>query len=139
MGVYRSYKSEELILDKNLILSIDRDSFPNLPNLKSLSLADNKIGSLDNGALDCLINLEHLNLSTNGITHIATNTFMRLSKLKELKLVSNKFQSLNFGIFNGLESLEILDLNENLQLETIDNNVFFQLKNLKFSSLKTTK
>jgi Leucine-rich repeat (LRR) protein len=82
-------------------------------NLIYLSLDDNAIESLSEGAFAGLTQLKELYLSNNNLAYLPSKIFNGLSNLQILELSWNNLLSLSEGIFNGLTKLEALDLSHN--------------------------
>lgn len=91
----------------NNLTEID-DSIKLVPNVKVLSLNQNKISSISN--LSSLTELTHLNISDNLIS-ICDNLHTKLGNVVSLNLSQNNISSLHG--FSKLYSLESLDVSSN--------------------------
>lgn len=111
-----SSDTTELIVVKNKIQKVYRDSFISLTNIIYLDLSHGKIRIIENGSFDPLQRLEFLNLSYNsGIKRFPERIFSRLSNLKELNLRTTQSScTFDQSPFVNLEKLEIFifDLNQ---------------------------
>jgi len=131
------------ILDLDLnscdIISIENDTFSQLPNLKRLNLAHNCLGTfppavtrlprlewldmmnvggggeieLNEGIFMAMLNLTYLDLSGNRIGHLAQDVFAGLRRLKELRLSNCSLYKIDEGSFQHLESLKTLQMDGN--------------------------
>ena len=75
---------ETLILSRNAIAFIARDSFTGMSNLHELVLGKNKLTYLKPGAFDGLDNLRTLILNDNGITDLPDSLFAGLKSLSKV-------------------------------------------------------
>jgi len=80
---------EYLSLENQGITGIQNGAFTGLSNLQQLSLAENAITVIQNRAFTGLSNVNDLGLQNNAITGIQNGAFTSLSKLKELRLAGN--------------------------------------------------
>lgn len=113
---YEPILLEELDLSHNLIWQLDPKIFEHLPNLKTLSLSNNHLTSLDetfSHALSVLINLEHLDLSETGIYDIPEGVFEDKAHLRELLIYGNDFKELPTSIKKTGDSLMSLYIGNN--------------------------
>ena len=108
---------EILTLNQNKLSAfrITRDIVNQIPNLKKLYLANNKLTSLNESG-NCaqnitLANLEILHLYSNLISYIYENYFCQTPKLKTLRLHQNRLTSLI--ISSNLNFLTEIHLNNN--------------------------
>lgn len=107
---------EELDLSHNSIWQLDPQVFEHLPNLRTLSLANNHLTSLDvtfTHALSVLVNLEHLDLSETGIYDIPDGVFENKAHLRELLIYGNDFKELPASIQKTGDSLKSLYIGAN--------------------------
>lgn len=126
---------EFLSISRNEIEFIDRNTFEDTTNLKSLNLAHNYIKNILPGTLDILQSLRDLSLSYNQINtlpdfhnvimltslsldhnqiqKIQSYSFSQLNKLKWLTLGANRIISIEKYAFINLPLLEELDLSDN--------------------------
>ena len=76
-----------------------------------LSLADNRLATLDHGMFRGMHNLQTLNLSSNRLTSILDGSFRELTQLTHLDLNHNQLQRLSADHLQGLpiEHLSVLD------------------------------
>ncbi|XP_069140331.1 leucine-rich repeat-containing protein 4B-like [Argopecten irradians] len=93
--VPKDLPSNTTVLDliNNNIISLERDSFPDLPLLKILYLQRNNLVRIKSGAFDNVPNIEELDLADNTLEEVSidTNVFETLKKLKSLNIQRNKF------------------------------------------------
>uniref|UniRef100_A0A0N5AZF6 LRRCT domain-containing protein n=1 Tax=Syphacia muris TaxID=451379 RepID=A0A0N5AZF6_9BILA len=122
---------EELILEKCCI-----EEFPeeigNLRNLKSLSLAKNRLLALKNTSLQHVDKLEKLRLEGNFIEKLDNGTFDSLKKtLKALSFGEGNFVTKSF--LDELIKLTNLKLDQALSLENKTSNFQFQELDLRYA------
>ncbi len=98
--------------------------FSGLQNCTKVSLADNKIHTIQSGTFqDGLTNVQSLILSTNRITEIKPYTFFGLDKCSELALSDNRIHRIHSRALESMVSLNQLWLHEN-QLTSIPWTIF---------------
>lgn len=93
----------------NSIKSVNRETFKDVAQLKSLNLSSNRIIELEANWLD-LTSLLTLDLSHNNLTDLSSHTFDDLINLKHLNLSYNPIGNLEIGTFAYLTQLEILSM-----------------------------
>uniref|UniRef100_A0A670YGT8 Toll like receptor 2 n=1 Tax=Pseudonaja textilis TaxID=8673 RepID=A0A670YGT8_PSETE len=80
-------------------------------NLRTLLLQSNLIQTIDEHAFDFLGKLEHLDLSWNSLTYLSPSWFRNLSSLQKLNLKGNSYSKLGIlPLFSGLQKLRYLYL-----------------------------
>ncbi|XP_043860160.1 toll-like receptor 5 [Dromiciops gliroides] len=97
-------------------LTIEREAFKNLPNLKILDIGKNEIQFLHTDAFQGLPNLIELRLFGCGLSDsiLKDGYFRNLNSLAVLNLSKNQIQSLHLHpSFGDLKSLESIDLSLN--------------------------
>ncbi|OQV18319.1 hypothetical protein BV898_07523 [Hypsibius exemplaris] len=102
-----------LSMSKNFLQSVAPSVFGNVPGLRKLNLAENRIGILGrdafSGSKHQLQLLEHLDVSANGLNDTQSGTFDDLPNLKSLMLGWNPMEV--EGIFeNSSDTLEYLGI-----------------------------
>jgi Leucine-rich repeat (LRR) protein len=118
-----------LHLQNNQIRYIVDTTFPP-SRLRVLSLMENKIESLDQGAFAMMPSLRHLYLSNNRLVHLKNGTFFNLTRLLMLTLDDNFIKTIEYGVFTDIPNLITLKLERN-QFRTLDKRVLRPLRNLK--------
>ncbi|OQV19454.1 hypothetical protein BV898_06445 [Hypsibius exemplaris] len=107
----------ELYVDDNDIMLLKRDTIPQLPNLKTLSLSRNKLQSLAPGIFASLPNLTRLDLHKNRLSSLDSDEFSnghtQLQLLESLDMSSNGIYQIARGAFDGLPKLRSLMLGDN--------------------------
>ncbi|ELT89730.1 hypothetical protein CAPTEDRAFT_79458, partial [Capitella teleta] len=121
---------EHLDLKYNKIGTINIGAFDALVNLKTLDLWGND--TINDGAFAALVNLKTLNLRGNELDKIPV---LSISTLEELNLEHNKISTINDGAFEALVNLKTLDLSWT-ELEEIPVFAFEALVNLKSLNLQ---
>ncbi|XP_003705717.2 uncharacterized protein LOC100878347 [Megachile rotundata] len=91
----------ELDLSGLGIRKLEKNALDNVPNLKSLSLANNSLESLPEFMFSNLTNLEYLSLAENKLSSLEY-LFIRLEKLKILNISCNPVMHLRRGHLFGL-------------------------------------
>lgn len=155
---YEPILLEELDLGNNLIWQLDPFVFEHLPNLRTLSLANNHLTNLEitfTHALAPLVNLEHLDLSQTAIYDLPEGVFADKPHLRELLIYGNDFKELptsvqkigdslkslyiggnpieylNATSFEGLHHLAQLNISNLWQLQSIAEDTFVHLDSLE--------
>lgn len=98
--------------------------FPGLPNLRTLSLAGNRLDFSALAEVYRLSNLQALNLSANPMGDIPDGAFEKLPTLETLRLEAVELQTVRPGAFRGLSSLWGLSLAGNEAWRTIETDAF---------------
>ena len=124
-----------LVLSKNAITGINKDSFVGITNLTNLYLKGNYITVIESNSFSDLNNLRTLDLSDNNLLGIQSDILRGLTNLKYINLANNKISFILVGAFSGLGSLESIDLSWN-GLSTIDKLTFVGAERLQQLILK---
>ncbi|CAH1180879.1 unnamed protein product [Phyllotreta striolata] len=103
---------KKLILDSNLVSSLDHNSFMHLTSLEELRLKNNRISAISKKAFFGLQNLQILDLTKNSIRQLHSSQFVNMHKLRILILKDNRLSYLPRDIFSNT-LLEMLDLGIN--------------------------
>ncbi len=119
-----------LLLKRNLITHIERNTFENMVNMESLNLSSNFLYNIDKQLFAKNVNLTFLDLSNNRLTSIEMETFKSLKSLRVLKLSSNLLKLIDSGTFDCLTNLEDLFVDNNL-IQILSENVFEKMFSLK--------
>ena len=91
------YNLKELILTKNLISTIRKNTFKGNHSIEKLDLSENKIKFIENGSFEKLKNLKFLNIESNQIESMDEFTFQGLSNLIELDLKNNSINRIHIN------------------------------------------
>uniref|UniRef100_A0A096MH98 Leucine rich repeats and immunoglobulin like domains 1 n=1 Tax=Poecilia formosa TaxID=48698 RepID=A0A096MH98_POEFO len=127
---------ETLDLSNNDITDLRGDGFPSGLQIRDLYLSNNKISTLQLGALDHLgSTLQVLRLSRNRISQIPIRAFQlpRLTQLWELN--RNRILQIEGLTFQGLSSLEVLKLQRN-SISKLTDGAFWNLSKMKVLHLE---
>ena len=119
-----------LLLNRNFITHIERNTFGNMVNLESLNLSSNFLYNIDKILFAKNVNLTFVDLSNNRLTSIDMETSKSLKSLRVLKLSSNLITRIDSGTFDFLNNLEDLFVDNNL-IQNISENVFEKMYSLK--------
>ncbi|XP_034440805.1 leucine-rich repeats and immunoglobulin-like domains protein 1 [Hippoglossus hippoglossus] len=121
---------ESLDLSNNDINELRGHSFPAGLQIRDLYLSNNKISTLELGALDHLgSTLQVLRLSRNRISQIPVRAF-QLPRLTQLELNRNRIRQVEGLTFQGLSSLEVLKLQRN-SISKLTDGAFWDLAKMK--------
>lgn len=134
---YRFDNLDETLVCLNCSLdAIESNTFDIAGNvIKSLELANSKIGTLKESSFVGLVFLEKLNLRDNQIKTIIPFTFRGIKKLRTLDLEHNQITSVLDGSFKELVNLRELNLQNNA-IQLIDKGGFAGLGNLTALNLR---
>ena len=125
----------ELILNKNLINRIEADDrFLNMVNLRKISLKENLIEEIEDGAFFGASELTDIELSSNNLKEIRRGMFKDLPNLRRVSLRYNRIKCLKNDTFMDNKNLELLSLYSN-EIRTIEKNPFENLPLLKTLNL----
>ncbi|NXR05583.1 TLR22 protein, partial [Sagittarius serpentarius] len=98
-----------LLLQANVISSIDRDSFRSLGKLELLDLSNNSLAHLSPAWFGHLFSLQHLHLQGNSYRDLGESSpFSSLRNLSSLHLGNPQFSTIRQGNFEGVELLDEL-------------------------------
>ncbi|XP_008407784.1 leucine-rich repeats and immunoglobulin-like domains protein 1 isoform X1 [Poecilia reticulata] len=126
---------ETLDLSNNDITDLRGDGFPARLQIRDLYLSNNKISTLQLGALDHLgSTLQVLRLSRNRISQIPIRAF-QLPRLTQLELNRNRILQIEGLTFQGLSSLEVLKLQRN-SISKLTDGAFWNLSKMKVLHLE---
>jgi hypothetical protein len=107
------------------------------PNVKTISLRDNRIGDV-HFTLAFYSNLRSLDVSRNRISSLGSKNFELQEKLVSLNASGNQIANLSKFTFSGLKSLRVLDLSRNL-IESLEGGVWEDSPNLWEMHLRSNK
>ncbi|XP_071943878.1 uncharacterized protein [Antedon mediterranea] len=144
---------QNLDLGSGIVMNILNDTFDEFINLKSLSVANNKLKTINKQWFIRLTELTELNLAGNYILSIPSSVFSHQTKLKELYVPENDIIILEQGCFDGLDFLDELVLSgnkisdignvltgfKNLTKLVINDNLLQMLKKEMFAELASLK
>jgi Leucine-rich repeat (LRR) protein len=111
-----------LYLDNNDILSMEAESFLNLPYLIKISIKNNLLRSLRSKTFKLyLLNLTYFDLSHNHLSFIEEAFFEKIPFLDYLDLSVNYFKSIENFYFSYLGNLDFLNISSNSILNFQEN------------------
>ena len=84
-----------ITLEYNQIRTIEPQTFQNLPNLRQIVLHNNQIRNIEPQAFQNLPRLERIELYINLIEHIDPQTFQDLPNLQQIYLMRNPLQNID--------------------------------------------
>ncbi|XP_025991398.1 uncharacterized protein LOC113002642 isoform X2 [Solenopsis invicta] len=122
---------EELDLSNNLLLGpMSPNLLPQMPKLHFLTVSENGLVNVQQGALMGLRNLTYLSLSHNQIDVLEDHSFKYLSTLTQLDLANNRIVAVSSASLAHLEKLITLDLTHNF-LRALSADLVVPLKSLQ--------
>lgn len=131
---FANLKIHNLQLSGCQVHSISKTAFKGLePNLRHLSLQDNRLNEVPVASIESLRNLTLLDLSRNRISRVPDDAFATLKHLQTIKLSDNNLTLSKHsfrGLENSLKNLNLKSTNQKTLPECIRN-----LKNLAFLDL----
>ncbi|XP_056645716.1 leucine-rich repeats and immunoglobulin-like domains protein 2 [Diorhabda sublineata] len=125
---------KELILNKNLIVTIPKDVFQYQTQLKILELNRNQIQVIEALNFKCLGNLSTLKLKRNRIMELKDGSFYGLTKIDKLLLDFNSLKIISKSWLYGLEALRALSISHNF-IEKIEQDSWEFCKTLEILDL----
>uniref|UniRef100_A0A182J9B6 G-protein coupled receptors family 1 profile domain-containing protein n=1 Tax=Anopheles atroparvus TaxID=41427 RepID=A0A182J9B6_ANOAO len=127
-----------LELKSNPLVGIKPGALQNMPRLRKLDLASNRISSLHGAPFSSLGQLHDLLLSNNEIESIPHDAFIGLTRLQVLDLESNRVFFIHPDAFRPMKKLEDLNLGNNLfpQLPTVGLERLLHLKTFNNPNLR---
>ncbi|CAG0886312.1 unnamed protein product [Cyprideis torosa] len=128
--------AEKIELQGNNLTAILVSDFRHLKKLRSLTLMDNQIHTVESGAFEGLISLERLRLSHNRLGRF-DGLIAGAKKLRRLDLSHNRIGVLGRKAFRGVPGLKNLQLDNNM-LTCIDHFALRHLNDLEVLVLRTT-
>nr|XP_049463406.1 insulin-like growth factor-binding protein complex acid labile subunit [Anopheles coluzzii] len=124
-----------LNLDNNLFATVPREALSALSTLKTLSIANNLLESLDDGDVFLsLARLQSLSLDSNLIHQLHPQSFARLAELKLLNVSWNRLTAFESIILPPENQLQVLDLSYNY-VNLLNVSTFHRLPALRELSL----
>ncbi|XP_063992033.1 leucine-rich repeat-containing protein egg-6-like [Diachasmimorpha longicaudata] len=106
----------------------------NATNVRFLSLSNNNLSRMDQGAMKDLVNVKYLNLANNSLSEIPHLAFQNLTSLFDINLSNNGLQ--NIPDLCNLRKLKFLNLSHNFLLKSIKREAFCDLPDLDQIDLK---
>uniref|UniRef100_A0A182U4B0 Uncharacterized protein n=1 Tax=Anopheles melas TaxID=34690 RepID=A0A182U4B0_9DIPT len=124
-----------LNLDNNLFATVPREALSALKKLKTLSIANNLLESLNDGDVFLsLARLQSLSLDSNLIHQLHPQSFAHLAELKLLNVSWNRLTSFESIILPPENQLQVLDLSYNY-VKLLNVSTFHRLRALSELSL----
>ena len=96
----------ELDLSGNKLVTVEADTFCEMPELRNLNLRNNQLMMIEAGAFRDMSSLYNLNLSRNQLTVIQAGTFCKLRSLYYLILSENTLTTIEAGAFGEMPALQ---------------------------------
>jgi Leucine-rich repeat (LRR) protein len=128
-----------IFLQNNQMNTIIHNCFDPAENLETLDLSNNAIVKVHSEAFAALKNLQHLNLSKNKIAAFDDKFFENLHNLKWIGLEFNRLTMIASTLFTKAhQKLEGISLSFN-QINEISPHIFDNLENLRFLLLTNNK
>ena len=118
-----------LSLANDRISTLQRGDFSGLTNLTRLSIGGNPLSSLPADLFENLTNLTSLSMNSNQLSSLPADLFDNLASLTSLGMNSNRLSSLPADLFDNLTNLIELDLRGN-QLNSLPADLFENLTSL---------
>ncbi|XP_015585957.1 leucine-rich repeats and immunoglobulin-like domains protein 1 [Cephus cinctus] len=122
---------EELDLSSNVLIGpMGPTLLPHMPKLRFLTVSQNGLINVQQGALNGVRNLTYLKLSHNQIDVLEDHCFKHLSTLTRLDLANNRIVAVSSASLAHLEKLTTLDLTHNF-LRSLTADLVVPLKSLE--------
>ncbi|XP_058817484.1 connectin-like [Topomyia yanbarensis] len=129
---------EEISLERNEIIELDKEALVRLPQLKRLNLDFNNLTMLHDDVFVDLTSLDELKLESNQLSVLTREIFKGLGNLRFLKLTANSISYIGDTVFAELWSLHELDLDSN-HIEKLSARAFDGLNNLRRLNLENNR
>lgn len=126
---------ETVIVDSSGLTKIGINDFEEMTKVRRLSIRNNSIESIEEGAFDKLVNLEYAYLPENKIESLPERAFHELSKLKSINLNNNKLRQLKANQLPKKNVITEFIVSRN-QLEAIEPKILTLLRNAKIDFTK---
>lgn len=114
----KSNSLEELNLSQNQIVSINQNTFLNVPYLTLINLDNNLVSSIHPNAFAKLSNLQDVTLAYNNISNIPRDLFQNNTEILSINLSNNPLKEVDFNLNADLEKLVL----RSCQLQTFTEN-----------------
>uniref|UniRef100_A0A182UWJ9 G-protein coupled receptors family 1 profile domain-containing protein n=1 Tax=Anopheles merus TaxID=30066 RepID=A0A182UWJ9_ANOME len=128
VGLENLMMLQEISASNNRIRWVSKGDFPK--NLVSLDLKSNPLAGIKPGALQNMPRLRKLDLASNRISSLHGAPFSSLGQLHDLLLSNNEIESIPHDAFVGLVRLQVLDMESN-RVFFIHADAFRPLKKLE--------
>ncbi|XP_078365430.1 uncharacterized protein LOC144649736 isoform X1 [Oculina patagonica] len=131
------YKTMEISLENNCIKTLAPgtfDIFGKSRLFRYLSIAGNKLETLENKTFSGLRYLIDLHLENNNIQVIDVTAFYRMTSIITIKLNGNRLRNITNGTFYYRRTLRTLILSDN-NISSLPDGVFARLKSLRTLNL----
>ncbi|KAL3884294.1 hypothetical protein ACJMK2_024442 [Sinanodonta woodiana] len=113
-NVFQGLQLEELLLQGNKLVEIQRNIFSGTTKISSLDLSQNTITKVYVGAFDSFAQtVFDIRLDGNQLTDILVGLFGNMNYLQSLNLARNYIMFIENGAFSSLKSLQTLNLSGN--------------------------
>ena len=111
--IHRMRNLRHIDLNENELTEINSDMFQSFPEIKTISVAMNRIGNIERLVLPNPNHVMLINISHNRLTETEPGTFDNALKLELLDLSKNLLKTLPTGVVSELPSLTTLALRDN--------------------------
>ncbi|KAL8597685.1 hypothetical protein ACOMHN_012652 [Nucella lapillus] len=122
-------------LSDNKIMQINQSDFTNMTKLRLLTINNNELHFVANGAFNDLESLDEIWLRNNKLVYIPRGL---PDHLRKLYMDSNKIREIEDGLFSNASRLDYLTV-ENNKINRINNNTFTGLQFLKSLNFRGNK
>ena len=129
---------DKVDIELNSIDMIEDNGFDGLAGVSQLQLGWNNLEEIEPSVFNGMMALRSLSLDNNRILTLNSKSTPWNISLIHLNLAGNELTAIDGSAFHGLKTLKTLDLSGNLKLQVIENNTFVELQFLSELDLSNT-
>lgn len=133
-SVFKDFPLHTISMKNNRLKYIDEGAFENLPHLTTLDLSLNQLAEFEANWFLNSPKIEMLTLDDNKLRIVKNEAFKTLGNLRNLSIGHNDLQVIEENAFSGLRNLRSLDVSGN-KIKRLQDKTFVPFKRLEFLSL----
>jgi Leucine-rich repeat (LRR) protein len=114
---------QSITIDNSKLSKISKADFSSIPALKELMIRKNVIESIDPDSFDNNLQLEKIDLGENQLKVIPEKLFAKLPSIKTLMLNNNDIEELHMNVIDCPASIRHFDFSNNAKLKSVQANI----------------